>query len=216
MAALKRSFMKVSKADFLLVSFAIKNGTYTTRFKTEEGDGDGLYDTEPSIPRTIEPHKDLYNCLNELKEHLLNYQASSSVLKRVLKESKNKIITSQRVLDDVVSEMSKMLALSCRITKVDISTKEVGGTEVKFIIIKGELNTFGGKSVKIETPKINLESKDYGFESQLKTIIEELEDEVFQYLFHNKVGGQMSLFEQDTPEKKADVEKSNSKMKAVV
>lgn len=216
MAALKRSFMKVAKSDFQLSSFSIKNGKYVTVFKTEEGDGDGLYDVEPSIHRTIDPHKDLFKLLNELKEHLLNYQVSNTVLKRVLQESKNKIITSQRVLDDVVLEMSKMLALSCRITKVDISTKEVNGTEVKYVTIKGDLTTFGGKSVKIETPKINLESKDYGLENQLKTIIEELEDEVYQYLFRNKVGGQMSLFEQKQAEEEEGVEKSNRKLTAVV
>jgi len=155
---------------------------------------------EHSKKSPVDPHPDLTDQLDELKTiiarcyniNAIDYLRTSPNLDGVEKEAFEEVAN---LIDKMVLENMKKIT----VTGVSITGEKREGSDNRAIVITAKMHQANGSQIAMNSPRIKLNQEKFGFEDQLTTIIERLEDEVKAYLFEGKKA-QLDLFDtQEAP-----------------
>ncbi len=135
---------------------------------------------------TVEPHPDLTSRIRALLPMLVRTK-HYGVLRDIAGESKFAATKKQ-------AEFLEK-AYQAIVEKVTATGIAISGTDKIGVVITGKIETDGGMKSAMNTPRLQLDREVFGFEGELDTLVEELEEEVYNYLYENKKS-QLSLFEE--------------------
>lgn len=131
------------------------------------------------------PHPDLIKSIEKLSP----YAVQACGLVKYLKS-------------DEISQEYAEKALSQAIESYAPTGISINGQDAKKkAIITGVWGCFGNYKISMNTPNILIDQNQFEFEDELSISLQEIEDEVFAYLFKNK-GAQLDIFHESASTKK--------------
>ena len=137
---------------------------------------------------TVEPHPDLMTKIRSLNPMLAETHYFS-LFRSIANEVPFKATAAQKKALEMAYQT---ICEKIRPTGIALS----GEDKNRGVIITGRIQTADGMSVGMNSQRIRLESQFYEFVPELENIIEDLEEEVYLYLYENKKS-QLSLFDED-------------------
>ena len=150
---------------------------------------------EHSKKSPVDPHPDLTDQLEELKTILARCYNINTI--DLLRTSPNLDQQEKEAFEIVASLIDKMALESMKkitVTGVNITGEKAEGTDKRAIVITGKLYQANGSQIAMNSPRIKMNQDKFGFEDQVATIIEKLEEEVRAYIFDGKKA-QLDLFD---------------------
>ena len=150
---------------------------------------------EHSKKSPVDPHPDLTDQLEELKTILARCYNINTI--DLLRTSPNLDQQEKEAFEIVASLIDKMALESMKkitVTGVNITGEKAEGTDKRAIVITGKLYQANGSQIAMNSPRIKMNQDQFGFEDQVATIIEKLEEEVRAYIFDGKKA-QLDLFD---------------------
>lgn len=171
--------VSVPRKHFTLAAIKIMkdNRGVDVTYKTVKMDsGVSSVDTHSVTSHGV-PHSDLINSI----EKLAPYSVQACGLVKYLKSDEISSEYAEKALSEAIKSMSP--------TGISISGQDSkrGG------IITGVWNCFANYKISMNTPRIIFDQDQFEFEDELILQVQEIEDEVFSYLFKNK-RAQLELF----------------------
>jgi len=186
--------MKKSENFTLSKVKIVKNGGLDVTYRETKKDK-GITDTiDLNIKNTVNPHPDLVNKINELKEYLAKCLGMDTMLS--LSKSKGLDANHQKAFKEVVvlienahNEQMKKIA----ITGVSINGVIENDKDKRSVVISGTQLMDNNAKIALNSPRIKLNTDQFKFEADVQELINELSDEVSAYLFDGKKA-QLELF----------------------
>ena len=187
--------------NFDLVKAIIKNDSVFVEF-TDWIDGDNeetIVDTR-TINRPLTPHADLIDIRDTFKEYLMRSQGHYDIFDEAIKYLKGE--KKQNVVDKF-----NAIKNDINITEIHIT----GKNDLKGVVIKGTIKSWKQNKV-IKTPKIIFSGEEIGIETNVQGQCELLEEEIKEFLFHNKKGIK-ELFDKEPNERGVEEPESDNNEK---
>lgn len=174
--------VSVPRKHFTLASIKIMkdNRGVDVTYKSVKMDGGVSSVDTHSVTSCGVPHPELIGAI----ESLAQYSVQACGLVKYLNSPEISKEYGQKALLETIESFSP--------TGISIS----GQDAKKGAIITGVWNCFGNYKISLNTPRIMLDQQQFEFEDELNISVEEIEDEVFAYLFKNK-RAQLGLFSGD-------------------
>ena len=147
------------------------------------------------------PHHDLVNKIEELKEYLAKCYKMDSLLvlsksKGLPKADKDAFKIVAKVVENVYQKMIENIA----ITGVSITGEMDGDKDKRSVVITGTMLQDNKSKTALNSPRIKLANDQFKFEAEIQEIINDLDEEVIAYLFEGK-RGQLDMFNPPKEEK---------------
>ena len=137
---------------------------------------------EKTIKSTIQRHRDIDKITDKLRIHVVRVYGMLAV-------------GMYKPVEDFNAKESKLLGMLLgEIDIVQITLQ--GDDETNGVIISAKKNVLGNLVVVMNTPSIKYENSTYDYSWELKETIDELCDEVFEYIFNRKFA-QLDMFSKD-------------------
>lgn len=167
----------------------------------EQTEVNGITDTKDwKITNTINPHPDLTNKLEELKQFLgkcygMDAFITLSKSKGLDKAQKDAFKSVALVMNNVqATNMEKMA-----ITGVSIRGEVENEKDGRSVVITGTMEQENKSKTALNSPSIKLANDQFKFEADVQDIINDLDEEVMAYLFDGKKY-QLDAFDQPKEE----------------
>lgn len=191
----KRETFKLRKIKFL------DNGAVNVIFDETTSEKDGTYTVTHDIKHPGHRHPDMDKILERFKQPLLvNYHISTG-LNALKTQMKSEDVFGRKLVESMIDKIIKAEAKGIQIIGVTFT----GADDMRGCVISAKIDGLSGKSA-MNTSNILLERNTHGFEQDVETALEELEDEAFEYVFNRK-RSQLELAFDDAL---ADVEKADA------
>jgi hypothetical protein len=178
----------------------LNGGGIEATYKDLVREGNTEHINEHSIKSPVDPSPDLTDQLDELKTIVARCYGINGI--DYLRTSPNLDGVETEAFQEVASLIDKMVLENMKkitVTGVSITGEKREGADNRAIVITAKMHQANGGQIAMNSPRIKLNQERFGFEDQLTTIIEKLEEEVKQYLFEGKKA-QLDLFdEQEAP-----------------
>jgi hypothetical protein len=171
----------MDQSKFKLESFKlIQGGGAEIHYQDEFVDGDEtFYDKHKLITAKVH-HPDLMNILNQMKSMFAKAFDYSFMRDIILKPEFKANKSQAEIAESTYQEILK---------KIDISGIQTSGKgDKRGCVINAKFTSPTGKKRKKEVPTefINFSTQKYGFEDELDRLVNDLEDEVYEFIFNNK------------------------------
>lgn len=163
----------------------LANEALDVHFEYEEVAASANYVQKEHVESPVIPHPDLTTKLQALKPHVAKVYGFAFI--RELVSSEDFKATDAQL--NYSEKFYQTLVEKIRVTGIALSGKE----DAKGCIITAVMKSQTNSSMAINTHRISFKSTTYGFEDDLKVICDDIENEVFRYLFEGKQA-QLSLF----------------------
>lgn len=138
------------------------------------------------------PHPDLVNSLQ-----MLNTYVCRTVHLDALDNVRG-FIESQENKKDVKVFIQQMVQRQSEILdSIDVRSISIKGENDKIAVVISSVLSCKGNATALNTPRIPLSRSTYGFEVALAESVDEIEEEVFQYLFSGKEAQIQMNFEEN-------------------
>ena len=82
-----------------------------------------------------------------------------------------------------IKEMKEVILSNTQVTTIHYN----GTGDTSGIVLEGKYQPYQGKQTSFKTPSVTLSASVYGIEEMLKEVSETIEDEAFEYIYHDKV-----------------------------
>ena len=152
--------------------------TYTEKITT----GDNIHWLEKTMTSTIQRHPNIDKVADRLRIHVARMYALLGVgLYKAETEFTGK---EKKIFDQLIEEVE--------VVGVTLS----GYDDTAGAIVSAKRKVLDDQVVVMNTPNIQFEAPGYEFGFDLKETIEELTEEIFEYIFHRKFA-QLELFEEE-------------------
>ena len=171
----------MKRGDFALKSAKVTgSGGLTAKFTQIEPDGSH---TDITIERSAVVHPDLSEALKALRVHVLQIAGFGKVLK---------------IANPKISAAKANEALEAFVDHATVSgISFFGEDESRGVVIMGSLSTFNNSATAYNTQRMIFAQDGYGHESEVELCCDEIEREVYEYLFENKQAqGELAFPEQ--------------------
>ena len=181
----------MKKEDFTLRSLKINGGIVTVDYTEKLTQGGTVQEVEKSEKRLRTPHPDLtkaFQMLNVFVARATHLDALDVV--RGFIEGSEKGKDAKVFLAQMQQNQQEIL------DSIDIRGLHVKGANEKVAVIISAVLSVKGLATSINTPRISLSRSTFGFEVGLSESIDEISNEVFQYLFSGKESQQQLNFEE--------------------
>lgn len=162
------------------VSVNKKNGldvTYSEQVKEQDGD----HEVEFTCSHPGHRHPDFDKALKKLVPFLAKNYHVTDATEKLLSEIKQEIIPGDKKIVDRLKEIQKDLLSKVTVTGISISGEE----QFRGVIISGKIEGFNSNSA-MNTTRVVFAQDSLGFEKEVETLCNTIEDEVFEYLTENK------------------------------
>lgn len=144
--------------------------------------GKEVHWVEKTIKSSIQRHPNIDRVVDRLRIHVVRVYGLLAV-------------GMYKPVEDFNSKESKLLGLL--IGNIDIVQVTLqGDEETNGAVISAKKNVLGNLVVVMNTPSIKYENSGYDYSYELKETIDELSEEVFEYVFNRKFA-QLDLFDKD-------------------
>lgn len=175
-----------SKGQFALSKVKlVKDGGLIVHYEVTEVINEQSYTNKFNVESAKDVHPDLKKLYDDLRPvlgrvfHLISFQS-------LLATPGFKATKAQKELGD--SYTSKVL------DNIEARGVSFSGQDDNIaVVITGLLTVGNGQKTAINTPRIKFNTETYGFEEELETIMNEIESEVYEFLFNGKKA-QLELF----------------------
>ena len=187
--------------NFTLTKVKLINGGGLEVSYREKKIDNGITDTIDWNTKSSEnPSPDLVNKVAELKEYLAKCYNMDAILtlsksKGIPKVEKEAFKIVNKVINGVYNETMKKL----NVTGVSICGEVDGAKYKRSVVITATQLQENKSKTALNSPRIKLNQNVFKFEGDIQTIVNELADEVEEYLFHGK-RAQLDLFEEPKEE----------------
>lgn len=174
----------------------VKGGGLEVHYTETVREGDITDKVNWITKNTINPHPDLVKKVNELKDYLARCYGFNGI--KVLMDSKQLKPAEQKAFGSVstlIYAMVKETMKKIDITGVAIAGEIDGEKDKRSVVITGTMLQENNVKTALNSPRLKMNQDLFKFESDVKIIIDDLEDEVFAYLFENKKA-QLGLFDE--------------------
>ncbi len=178
----------------------IKGGGLEVHYTESVRDGDITDKLSFAVKNTINPHPDLVKKIEALKDYLARCYGFNGI--NVLMDSKQLKPAEEKAFDKVrnlIDVMVKETMKKIDITGVSINGEIDGEKDKRSVVISGTMLQENNAKTALNSPRLKMNQDIFKIESDVKIIIDDLEDEVFLYLFENKKA-QLALFDEPEPE----------------
>lgn len=163
----------------------VKDGGLIVHYEVTEVINEQAYSNKYQVESAKDIHPDLKNLFNNLRPvigrvfHLTSFKSllDTAGFKATKPQKELGEAYADKVLDNVEA---KGLSFS-------------GADDNVAVVITGLMTVGNGQETAINTPRIKFNTETYGFEAELESIIEEIEIEVYEFLFKGKKA-QLELF----------------------
>ena len=144
--------------------------------------GKEVHWVEKTIKSSIQRHPDIDKVTDRLRIHVVRVYGLLAV-------------GMYKPVEDFNSKESKLLGLL--LGEIDIVQVTLqGDEETNGAVISAKKNVLGNLVVAMNTPSIKYENSTYDYSYELKETIDELCDQVFEYIFNHKYA-QLDMFNKD-------------------
>lgn len=169
-----------SKESFELQKVSIPNGGgLSVEFKYGKSMRDEYHEFEDKHQSSVEPHPDLVARIRSLKGFYLEVTRMRTIYKVIFQDRFGASKEQQEIAKAALDELQRYV----KITKISLSGKEDNSA----VIITGVVEAETGQGMAYNTHRVKLNEEVYGWEENLKQIIEEIHDEVYEYIYGGKV-----------------------------
>lgn len=177
----------------------LKSGGLQVDFTVRETAGGETYEREETHKNARDPHPDLLGRLDDFDVMLavtLRFKELLTVVRSdEFKATKDQNKKAEKAYDWIIQHIDvNGLALS-------------GQDDNRGVIIMGTLKTEAGPNVALNSPRLKFNATTYGFEEALEDRIDQLEEEVYQYIYKGKAA-QLDMFSGGDEEEKHDGKKA--------
>ncbi len=181
--------MKVDESRFKLQKLKrLNGGGIHVEFETKRvEENETFYDNE-KLDSSREPHEDFLSKIRALKSYLCEIFGFTD-LKTIVKHEDFKATKAQI--------KSAETGYQNKIANIEITGFSIHGKDDnKNVIINGKFGIQKLGVVALNTPRIKFSNNLYGWEQDLKELVEELSHEAYLYLYENK-REQLKMFGED-------------------
>lgn len=185
MEAPNRDYFELKK-----ISLPSSGGVYL-EYKYHISQRDEFHEIDDKLQSSVEAHPDLQAKMRSLKDFHMEVGRLKTFYK-VINQERFKSSDEQRTIADAALDELKRYI---RINKLSISGKD----ENKGCVITGVVEAETGQGMAFNTHRIQFKGEVYGWEQKLKDIVEDLENEAYEYLFNGKVA-EPDMFEESMVE----------------
>jgi hypothetical protein len=172
------------KEQFLLKQVKVKSGVVEFKATLEYADGQDVIRPELNDKYPVEPHPHMIEALNKLKRPLAKVHGLIDL--ELIVDQKDFAATPAQQIYAANHTQDKLAKVT--ITGVAIS----GEDKNRGIVITG---IFDGQA--INSKRLKFTGKKYGFEDELEEIVDEIEEEVFEFAFRGKKAQLDLAFEEE-------------------
>jgi hypothetical protein len=145
------------------------------------------------------PHPDLINAINEMKPFLA--QCFGVITIKDFQAFKSLKAKEKQAVKDLAKIIDTLTVT--RMEAIEVSGCSLSGDDDKIaIVMTGKMTQANQSKVAINSPRIATHQNTFGFEEDLKRIIEIVNDEAREYIFNNKKAQLELDLEEETPEMK--------------
>ena len=175
-------------AFYLIKVKTISEGGLDVHFEVEEACGAEVYRENYHVSSTKEIHPDLKRKLDELKPVVARVY-HLSFFRSLMDAPDFKATNKQKELaNNAFEEIIKKID----VTGISLSGKD----DNQGVIITSTFKADSNQKMAINTHRIKFKDTRYGFEEDVEDIVDDLEREVYAFLFKNKKA-QLELFNED-------------------
>jgi len=165
-----------------------KNGGLSISYEVNESIGEEIYNDKDTKESARIPHPDLTNLLKDLIPSVAQVFGYTQLRGAVKSNAKIEADLEEKYQD--------------LISKLDVTGISISGTgNNKGIIITATMKAESNQKMAMNTHRIRFNESRYGFESDLENVVEDIQNECYDYLFNGKKA-QLELF--DAPEPKEE------------
>lgn len=161
----------------------LPKGGLTAEYQLTENVGGELSVTDYKATYTRDVHPDMSGAFQDLRIIVARVFGMTSFLSFMASEKlpKDKIENAKKFAEELMD-------------RIDVRGISLSGSDDDpAVIITSVYEVENGQKSAMNTPRIRMANISFGFEEQLDTIIEQIKEEVFAYLFEGKQA-QLSLF----------------------
>lgn len=166
----------------------LKNGGLDVHYEVTETIGDESYTNKYHVESAKDIHPDLRDCFNRLRPIMGRIFNITSFLS-IVETPDFKATQKQNELSrDFADEMLKNI----KVRGVSFS----GQNDNVGVVLTGSFAVLDNQKTAINSPRLNFNTKVFGFEKELEEIAADIETEVYAFLFKGKKA-QLELFGAD-------------------
>lgn len=175
-----------SEKDFTLTKVKlVKDGGLDAHFEVAQVIGNENYTKEYHVKNGMEVHPDLKKLFKRLQPIMARLFGKTSFLNLVESDDFNATAKQK----DQAREYADGQTETIEATGVSFS----GSGDNIGVVITGLVTFPNGQKGAVNSPRIKFDSFSFGFEEELEEICEDIETEVYDYLYKNKKA-QLELF----------------------
>lgn len=176
----------MTRKQFKLKEVSIEKGVVKYSAVITTTSGDETFEKVISAKETRFPHPDLTDKFNDTLKIVAIKVMGYAVPMEMLDKSPG--VTTGEI--DAVKQLAfRIKEIKDKIventTVVGIKLNGVGDTSG--VVIEHRYKPFTGKETRVKTPSITLKASTYGIEEMLNEAIETVEEEVYEYVFEDKI-----------------------------
>lgn len=161
----------------------LPKGGLTAEYQLTENVGGELSVTDYKATYTRDVHPDMSGAFQDLRIIVARVFGMTSFLSFMASEKlpKDKIENAKKFAEELMD-------------RIDVRGISLSGSDDDpAVIITSVYEVENGQKSAMNTPRLRMANISFGFEEELETIIEQIKEEVFAYLFEGKQA-QLSLF----------------------
>lgn len=178
----------------------ISGGGLSAKYELEAVIGAETYHSNHVEESTKQPHPDLENCFEKMAPmvaQILGFTVAKDLAYKLEFKADAK---QKELLGNYVHQMTE---------KINVSGVSISGKGDKIGVVITSIFTVDNKQkIAINTPRIMLKAQTRGFEEELEKLIEEIKDEVYDFLFNGKVANP-EMFGPEDFEKPEELEEAS-------
>jgi hypothetical protein len=157
----------------------VSGGGVSMKFKTTRVIGSDSYEDTEDLKSSKEAHPDLVDLFTKMRAMVGQIIGLTSIREVVNSPKFGGDKIQSKAIDSYIDEMLKKI----KITGISISGKDKN----KGVVITSTYQVDNKQVIALNTPRIMLSAESRGFEQDLENLVEEIENESFEFCFKNKV-----------------------------
>lgn len=173
----------------------LPKGGLTAEYQLTENVGGELSVTDYKATYTRDVHPDMSDAFQDLRIIVARVFGMTSFLSFMASEKlpKDKIENAKKFAEELMD-------------RIDVRGISLSGSDDDpAVVITSVYEVENGQKSAMNTPRIRMANISFGFEEQLDTIIEQIKEEVFAYLFEGEQA-QLSLFGEKKDDPDIDID----------
>lgn len=168
------------RKNFAMSKVKIPNsGGLYVEFKYNQSIRDEYHEIFDKHQSSVEPHPDLAARIRSLKDYFIEVTRLKFMYRVIMREQFKASDEQVKIANAAIDELKRYV----KITQISKSGKD----DNKGVVITGVIEAETGQGMAYNTHRIKLNDEVYGWEEDLTEIVDDIQDEVYSYIYESKV-----------------------------